>query len=169
MSKKTRGLLILDANILIDFFECDRTIIKLINNHVGQVYLATPVFDEVKQIKERDCIRLGIKLVEPDLDQLAEASGNIGALSFQDNLCLILAKEYGMTCVTNDKPLRRQCLSEKVSIIWGIELICMLVESGALSAKDGETIIQKIQTNNPKYITPAIVHQALIRIGVKSD
>lgn len=169
MSKKARGLLILDANILIDFFECDRTIIKLINKHVGQVFLAAPVFDEVKQIKERDCSRLGIKLVEPDLDQLVEASNNIGALSFQDNLCLILAKEYRMTCVTNDKPLRRQCLSEKVPIIWGIELVCMLVESGGLSAEGGATIIQKIHVNNPRYITPAIVQQALIRIGVIYD
>ena len=167
MCKKTRGLLILDANILIDFFECDQTIIKLINKHVGQIFLATPVFDEVKQIKDQDCISLGIKLVEPDLDQLVKASGNIGALSFQDNLCLTLAKEHGMTCVTNDKPLRRQCLSEKIPIIWGIELVCMLVESGGLSAKDGETIIQKIHVNNPKFVTKAIVQQALIRIGPK--
>ncbi|PKM80025.1 MAG: hypothetical protein CVU89_15670 [Firmicutes bacterium HGW-Firmicutes-14] len=169
MSKKTPGLLILDANILIDFFKCERTVIKLINKHVGQVFLATPIFDEVKQIKERDCIRLGIKLIEPDLDQLAQASGNIGSLSFQDNLCLILAKEHAMTCVTNDKPLRRQCASKKVPTIWGIELICMLVESGGLSAEDGKTITQTIQANNPKYITQAIVQKALMRIGAVSD
>ncbi len=165
MSKKTHSLLIMDANILIDFFQCDRTIIKLVNSHVGQVFLATPVFDEVKQIKESDCIRLGIKLIEPDLDQLVEAFSNIGSLSFQDKLCVILAKEHGMTCVSNDKPLRRKCVSESVPVIWGIELVCLLVDSGGLSAQDAETIILKIHANNPKYISKAIVRRALIKIG----
>lgn len=52
MGTKKRHFLILDANILIDFYKCDRTIIKLICTYVGQIYLATPVLSEIKEIDE---------------------------------------------------------------------------------------------------------------------
>lgn len=67
MAKKKRHFLILDANILIDFCQCDRTIVKLVCNYVGQVYLTTPVLNEVKQIDEGDCQELGIILVDARL------------------------------------------------------------------------------------------------------
>jgi len=129
---RKRNFLILDANILIDFCKCDRTIIKLICTYVGQIYLATPVLSEINEIDEGACVELGIILVEPELEHVMLAAEKKGPLSFQDNLCLILAKEYGWTCVTNDKPLRQKCELEGVPLIWGIELICILVESGGL-------------------------------------
>ncbi|MEW6063691.1 MAG: hypothetical protein AB1538_00525 [Bacillota bacterium] len=95
MGTKKRHFLILDANILIDFYKCDRTIIKLIYTHVGQIYLATPVLSEINEIDEGACVELGIILVEPELEQVMLAAEKKGALSFQDNLCLILAKEHG--------------------------------------------------------------------------
>lgn len=147
MEKKTHHFLILDANILIDFFKCDRTIIKLICSYVGQIYIATPVLNEVTEISESDCIELGIVLVEPDLEQVFIAAEKRGPLSFQGHLCLILAKENGWTCVTNDKPLRKECEWENVPLIWGIELICILVESGGLPPKHARGIILRIQQN----------------------
>ena len=88
-----------------------------------------------------------------------------GSLSFQDNMCLILAKEHGWTCVTNDKPLRRECELEGIPLIWGIELICILVESGGLPVKHAGDIILEIQKNNPKYITDNVVENAFKRLG----
>jgi rRNA-processing protein FCF1 len=166
MARKKRYFLILDANILIDFCQCDRTIVKLICNYIGQVYLTTPALNEVKQIDEGDCQELGIILVEAELEQVVLAAKKKGPLSFQDNLCLILAKENGWACVTNDKLLRKRCKDEGVVIIWGVELICMLVESGGLPADDATDIILKMQEINPKYITGNIVKKAFKRLGV---
>jgi rRNA-processing protein FCF1 len=165
MRTKKQHFLILDANILIDFFKCDKTIIKLLCIYVGHIYLATPVLNEINEISEGDCIELGIRLVEPELEQVMSAVENRGSLSFQDHLCLILAKKYGWACVTNDKPLRRQCELEGVPMIWGIELICILVESGGLSVMHARDIILQIQQNNPKYITDDIVERAFERLG----
>lgn len=81
MARKKRNLLILDANILIDFCQCDRVILKLVCRYVGQIYLATPVLNEVNQINEGDCLELGIKLVEPELEHVLLAAGNKGPLS----------------------------------------------------------------------------------------
>jgi hypothetical protein len=137
----------------------------LICTYVGRIYLATPVLNKINQIDERDCLELGIILVEPELEQVMLAAEKKGALSFQDNLCLILAKEHGWTCVTNDKPLRQKCESEGVPLIWGIELICILVESGGLPVEHARDIILEIQKINPKYITGIIVEKAFKRLG----
>jgi hypothetical protein len=50
MAAKKKYHLVLDANVLIDFYKCDKTIIKLICNYVGQIYLATPVLSEFNEI-----------------------------------------------------------------------------------------------------------------------
>ncbi len=150
--------------MLIDFYSCDKTILKLICNYVGQIYSSTPILNEINEINEGDCSELGIILIEPKLDHLIAASIGKGPLSFQDNMCFLLAKEHGWTCVTNDRPLRRKCELEGVSLIWGIELICMLVEYGGLSVDDARNIILKIQMNNPRYITQDIVQKAFERL-----
>lgn len=166
MGRKKNRFLILDANTLIDYLKCDRTIIKLICLYVGQIYLATPVLSEINEIDEDGCIELGIKLLEPELEQVMSAAAGKGPLSFQDHLCLILAKEHGLTCVTNDKPLRRECKLSGVPLIWGIELICILVESGGLPVEHAGDVILIIQRNNPKYITDSIVERAFKRLGI---
>jgi len=79
MGRKKRHFLILDANILIDFYKCDRTIVKLICTYVGRIYLATPVLNEINQIDEGACVELGIKLVEPELEQVMLAAEKKGA------------------------------------------------------------------------------------------
>jgi rRNA-processing protein FCF1 len=167
MGTKKQPFLIVDANILIDYFKCDRTIIKLLCTYVGQVHLATPVLSEVKEIRESDCLDVGIILVEPDIEHVMLATTERrGPLSFQDHLCLILAREHGWTCVTNDKPLRRECEGEGVPLIWGVELICDLVEAGGLPSTDAKDIILCIRENNPKYITENIVRAAFTRLGI---
>jgi rRNA-processing protein FCF1 len=166
METSRERFLILDANVIIDFYKSDKTLLKLISSHVGQIYLATNVLKEIKELDESECYQLGIKLIEPDLSQVIEASKKRGKLSLQDHICLILAREYGLTCVTNDKPLRQECKSERIPLIWGIELICILVESGGLNAIDAKDIILRIQKNNPTHIKEDIVRKAFERLGL---
>lgn len=86
MGMRKKPLLILDANILIDFYCYDWALVKLISAIVGQVHLATPILGEVNEIDENDCVEFGIILVEPELDHVMLASRGKGPLSFQDNL-----------------------------------------------------------------------------------
>ena len=137
-----------DANILVDYVHCDDFIIKLISTHVGQIHVATPVLHEVKELTEHECFQLGITLVEPPVEQLISAAHGRGPLSLQDNLCVVLAKEHGWTCVTNDRPLRRECEVQGVPLIWGVELICKLVETGGLAQESAKDIILCIHHNH---------------------
>jgi predicted nucleic acid-binding protein len=169
VSGTSRPLLILDANILVDYAHCDDSIIALISAHVGTIHVAAPVLGEVKEIAEADCARLGITLVEPDVDQLLTAAQGRGRLSMQDHLCLLLAKERGWTCVTNDRPLRRECEAQGVPLIWGIELICKLVEAGGLRSADARDVICCIHRNNPRYISLDVVRSAFARLGIEFE
>lgn len=157
--------MVIDANTLIDYVKTDSTILKMISTYIGQVHIPSPVLDEVHPLTESDCIGLGIKVIEPSLEQVIEASGKRGKLSFQDHLCLILAHANEWVCVTNDVALRNECVSEGVQIYWGIEIICMLVECAALPAADAKEIILSIHQINPRYINRGVVDRAFARIN----
>ncbi len=141
MSRKPLPSLIMDADVLVDYVHCDSSIIPLISTHVGRIHVATPVFREVKEITEGDCGELGITLVEPDIEQVIHATEARGPLSMQDHLCVLLAKEQHWICVTNDRPLRRECESQGVPLIWGVELICQFVEARGFSPENAKDFI----------------------------
>lgn len=159
-------LLIMDACVLIDFAKTDRSILTLASRHVGEVHVATPVFEEVHDLDPSMAASLGLKLFEPTLEMVMEAAAERGRLSFQDRLCLVVAKANGWTCVSNDKQLRSICKSSGVPVMWGLELLALLVEGGALSAASARDIGKSIAASN-KRIGAAVIARFLTRIGVR--
>jgi predicted nucleic acid-binding protein len=164
MTSARRTFLILDANVLIDLLQCDKMILPLISEYVGQVAVATTILEEVQEFTTDDCIELGILLVEPSLEQVMTAVENPGPLSFYDWLCFLLAEEGRWICVTNDKALRKQCASSNLTVMWEVEMLCLLVEAGGLPKEQCKEIIQSIKKNNPFFITDSIVESALRRL-----
>lgn len=118
MTAKLR-LLLVDACVLIDFAKSDSSVITLASRYVGDVHVATPVFEEVHDLDPAMAASLGIKLFEPPLEMLVDAAARRGRLSFQDRLCLLAAKANGWTCVSNDRRLRESCAEELVPVMWG--------------------------------------------------
>jgi len=165
-----RKLLLMDANVLIDFCDADATVITLISKHIGQVHVPRPILvEEVEQIVDLDWTELAITAVEPTLEIAVEAARRPRTgLSFHDHLCLSIARENGWTCVTNDARLRRECTADGVDVLWGLETVALLVEEGALSTKAAAEIGRRIQAANPKFITLAILDRFLKRIGASA-
>jgi predicted nucleic acid-binding protein len=166
-----RKLLLMDANVLIDFCDADATVITLISKHIGQVHVPAPILvEEVEQLIDFDLTELAITPVEPSLEIAAEAATRPRkGLSFHDHLCLFLAREHGWTCVTNDARLRRECAADSIEVLWGLEVVALVVADGALSATAAAEIGRRIQAANPKFITPAILGRFLKRIGVSAS
>ena len=104
--KSTTVLFIADANVLIDYIKTYPTVLGLVAKHVGPVYVATDILMEVEQLDSAQCQAIGLRTIEGNLSQLAEASQRGGPLSFEDKLCLVLARDNGWTCLSNDRPLR---------------------------------------------------------------
>jgi hypothetical protein len=142
-------LLLVDANVLIDYAQADPTVLALVAHHLGPVHVPQDVLDEVDQLDEEACDRLGLKVVEGTLGQVLEAGAGGGGLSFPDWMCLILARDHGWTCVTNDGRLRTACAAEGVSVLWGLQLMVQLVDAGELDGKDAIGVAEAIEETNP--------------------
>ena len=121
------GFLLVDANVLIDYVETEIAVLSIASRALAPVYVVREVLREVKRLDSAACERLGIHVLEPELEELAAAAARRGALSFEDHLCLLVAQARGWTCVTNDGALRRACAAENVAMLWGLELMAQRV------------------------------------------
>lgn len=164
MTKKPRVLL-MDANVLIDYQNSDLSILGLVNKHVGRVHALTTIVKEVDGLEIVDCERLGLSIIEPELNQLKQAALKRGQLSFPDHLCLLVALESDFVCVTNDKSLRRACTEEGASILWGLEIMIALVRENALPAVDAIQTAENIHLSNPFHIPRKLVDRFTRIVG----
>jgi predicted nucleic acid-binding protein len=151
-------LMIVDACVVIDFIQADRSVLRLIAEHVGPVHVIEPIVEEISHIENsEELIELGLTIIEELELEDAYAAVAPGPISFQDRLCLLTAKRYGFTCVTNDKNLRKLCEQEKVPLLWGLELLIELHKVGGISGKEAIQVAQAIRESNSKHITSHIV------------
>ena len=152
-------LLIVGANVLIDYANSDINILSLVSKYVGQIHIPSVILDEVSDLSEEDCIELGFVIIDESVELLLAAAGARGALSFEDHVCLLLAIENDCTCVSNDKPLHRACEEESVSVKWGLRLMIDLVESGHLGKHAAVELAEDIQAQNSRHITQNVVDE----------
>ncbi len=150
-------LLIVDANVLIDFCKTNKGILTLVTTHIGTLNVADPVLAEVKELNRETAAELGLTIVQPDFAMLTQAANAAARspLRFQDWLCVLLAEQNGWTCVTNDKRLRVECESRNVPLLWGLQVVLSLVERGALSKTDAVQPAHAIHAVNRRIATSA--------------
>jgi hypothetical protein len=79
-------------------------------------------------------------------------------------VCLILARDHGWTCVTNDRRLRSECDAHQVAVRWGLELMVELVDLGAMSAEAAVETAVAIAAVNQR-LSPAVVNRFRERVG----
>lgn len=158
-----RSLLILDACVLIDLFSVDLGVVSVISEHIGPVHVAENVLAEVKSLDRTSAIEAGLVVVEPSFDMLSAAAERRAGLSFQDHLCLLLAKSNAWTCVSNDKRLRSACADEGVSVLWSLELLVRLVEGEAIPSDEAVDLARRMADGNP-YLTAAVIERFVARV-----
>lgn len=79
--------LIMDACVLIDYMNGDPELFKLISSHIGSIYIATPILEEVDSIKSiEELVNLGLIPIEPEIEDVFKAEEMAGRTSFQDNI-----------------------------------------------------------------------------------
>lgn len=150
-------LLLLDANVLIDYASSELRVLSLAAQWLGPVHVPRPLLREVEQLGEEQCDELGLRLLDPSLEQILEAGQAHGPLSFADRLCLALARDGSFVRVTNDRRLRKECAQKGVGVLWGLELMVELVKLQRLRQATAIRVARSIQASNPLHITEAIV------------
>ena len=154
-----------DANVLIDYLAADMTVLQLVSRHIGTVHIPRQVLREVPKLGPDECERLNLHIVDESLEQLLEAGQHRGRLSFHDRLCLILARDAGWACVTNDRALRRACEDHSVPALWGLELMILLAAGHHLTIDAAVTTASAIRRSNPRHITEEILERFSRRLG----
>jgi rRNA-processing protein FCF1 len=153
-----RPLLILDANVLIDFYQVGIELLGLFVTHLGPVFIPMEVLKEARGLSRDACVAMGATVVEASFKDLTEAS-SIGRprLSFEDSLCLVMARSNGWTCVTNDRALRKSCTAAGVPIKWELEAIAEINGVGGLTKEKALEYGFAIQACNHGYLTKEIM------------
>lgn len=158
MSRSKRSpCFVIDATVLIDYANTNTSILQIISKYIGAIHVPKPVLREVRQLDIAQCEQLDIHVIDYSVEQAIEAGSKRGRLSFEDHLCLIIARDHGWTCVTNDKPLREACKQENVNSRWGLELLIELVRKHLLEPQKSIQIAEEIHLTNPHCISKAIV------------
>jgi len=157
--RDSRPEFVVDANVLIDYWNSDITVLTLVSRIIGRIHIPDAVLENVSTLDAGDCDQLGLTIVQPNLDQLLEAGEKRGGLAYDDRLCLILARDHGWLCLTNDKALRTECADSGIEVAWGLEPMLTLVAQGALDVADAESVASYIHESNPAFITKAIIER----------
>ena len=150
---------VVDANVLIDYANADLTVLALAARVIGPVHVPEVVIEKVSAVDVSDCDQLGLRIVQPTLEQLLEAGEKRGKLADDDWLCLILARDNGWLCITNDKALRVECAAVGVEVQWGLEPMLTLAARGELNTDEAESVAWAIHETNPAFVTKAIVNE----------
>lgn len=156
--------LLLDADVLIDYGDGGWHVVELLSRHRGGVCVARYVLQEARSVSVEECERCGVEILDPTTDQLLEAGRRGGPLSFTDWLGLILARDEEMTCVTNDRRLRKECGTLGVRVSWGLELMLDLVGRGALAGDEALTVARRMQGANPHHLTEVVIERFARRV-----
>lgn len=142
--------LLLDANVLIDFVDAGDEILGVIGTCVGSIQVARPVLAEVAQLTVERAAQLNIVVHDLEAEFMSAClKHKLPGLSFQDQVCLELARQHTWTCVTNDKRLRQACETRDVAVLWGLELLLRGVDAGGMSREDAIRIAESIAAANP--------------------
>lgn len=148
----------MDACVLIDYMNGDPDLFKLIASHIGPIYVATPILEEIDSIQSiQELEDLGLLPIDPDIEDVFIAGQLNGPTSFQDNICLLTARRQGFTCITNDKNLRRNCEASEIPTIWGMTLILELTKASGISKKEAAVIGIAIHKTNPRHISKKVL------------
>lgn len=143
MAHTSKGAAICDANILIDYIEADEDILRELVTYWGTVYVPDRILMEVHGFTETRAVELGLTIIESPL-QLEKHP----ALSVQDSICLHFAIQEGWTCIANDKRLRRECQTQGGSVVWGFQMLSLLVGASQITKERALDIAEKIAETN---------------------
>ena len=80
-------------------------------------------------------------------------------VSFNDRLCLVVCRDEGWTCVTNDGALRRLCKRHGVEVRYGLGLMVDLVAAGALTRLRAAAVARRMQAANPQHLNAQVINR----------
>lgn len=156
---------LLDSCVVIDICHTDPTILALLPR-LGPPLFVTELSEELEDLKNVSPQEIRLKYLDADFEDIAFANDHKRAspLSWEDWVCLKTAARHGLTLITNDQRLRKECQRENVPTQYESYLIFSLFQAGILSRKEAETYIRAVCETN-SFITEAVKQEALNQLA----
>jgi hypothetical protein len=161
-------LLLVDACVLIDYATTSRDVLSKLSDRVGKLHVTPTVFREVRQIRLEDAPILGLSVVEPTLEMLVEAAAGNNRLSFPDRLAVVVSREFGFTCVSNDRQVALECERQGVPVLRGLELLARLCEAKGITKAQAKALGTKICSANT-WLGPKVLALFLERLDRQQE
>jgi hypothetical protein len=160
-------VLLADADVLIDYIKTDLSIIRLVSQHCGQVYVLEQVRETVEGLTKSLCRTNQIQVIDAETDLLIVAGTRSGSgpLSFEDWLCYLVCQEQNWICVTNDQRLIRECDASDVRYRRGLRLILDLVDGRHVTKQQAVRIAQAIGEVNPRHINAKVLQEFMVELS----
>ena len=92
------------------------------------------------------------------------AIGRKGPLSFNDRIFVLMARDGGWICVTNDTSLAAACEREHLEVRRSLRIMLDLVRLEVLDAGEAERVARAIATRN-SFITAAVIADFCRKLG----
>lgn len=159
MFSKNPSLAICDANILIDYVAVDDYILKELASYWKEVHVPDIVLMEVPELSQERAVELGLIILPTPLKELEKIPG----LSYQDSACYFYVKKENAVCLSNDKKLRKVCKNIGKRVVWGLEMLLLLVEDNIITKERAKDIARKIESSNPE-ITEELLNEFLKKL-----
>ncbi len=154
---------IIDASVVIDYLDVDKSILSLAASKLGRIWISVLTLQKIRQLGRPDAEKMGLSVLEPSPEQLREVK-TPSRLKEDDQVTIILARDSGYICITNDKRMHIRCREWQVPSLWGLDLMLELVRTGSLSRTRAEKLGRAIQEINA-YLTPQILQQYLAELN----
>jgi len=158
LSKTKNKIVICDANVIIDFLECDISLLADLNALFDEVCIPYMVMIEITKISEQELIDMGMYLIETPVQ-----GSPVSGLSPQDWSCVLAVQSTSELCITNDRKLRSVLRDMDFDILWGLETLLMLKKEHIITKSKAEKCGTKICKRN-KYISEAVKDEFLKKL-----
>lgn len=160
----TRGIsaVVIDADILIDFLRADRKVLRLLATKLWTIYVPTEILAEVDDLDAELAESLGLVVYEPSFEEYVEATTvHGGRLSTRDRLCLIISRNHGWACLSNDRQLGKECSRSGIPVFRSLKTLELLYRAGRLDFQRAERVAGALHAANPRFIPMALVREFL--------
>ena len=168
MDTPTTDFFLMDTCVVSDFIKTGLKCLLHLRQKGCRIYILAEVFRELQKdssFSDDELEDLGVEIIDAEVvEYMARTSIASKALSDVDKLCVTVAKARDFHCITNDKRMRNECISQKVNVKWGLEFIISICEDGTIAPEVAVLWGTAIYNSNKLYLTDDVYTKFTNRI-----
>lgn len=124
----TTDIFLMDTCVVSDFIRTSPERLRELRSHGCNIFILEEIREELlREFDYPTIANLALSIVDVEMKEYDYAlSIDSHALSSQDKLCISVAKNREMICVTKDFRMKKECDSKQVQVLWSLQFLLKL-------------------------------------------